>query len=117
MPVIVDSQLTDYTAQHPCVTCLNPKELDSLIIVLLATKAGFTMPDDLGTMIDTTACLKCLSDTQLKQNLAAFLWQQQAPDLTDDQILAQGKCLQCVDPQVMKVLYGYLLVLGLAPVT
>ena len=47
MANLLDSELTDYIAAHPCVTCLNPKELDSLIIMLLATKAGYTLPDDL----------------------------------------------------------------------
>lgn len=115
MPVIPNTELTDYLALHPCVTCLNPKELDTIIVVLLAIKAGYTLPADLNTLIDTTACIKCYSDTQLKQSLASFLWQQNSPNSTDDELIAMGKCLQCVDPQVMKVLYGYLLTLGLTP--
>lgn len=113
MANLLDSELTDYIPLHPCVTCLNPKELDSIIITLLATKAGYTLPTDLNTLVDATTCLKCYTDTQLKQSLAAFLWEQQSPNSTDDELIAQAKCLQCVDPQVMKTLYGYLLVLGL----
>lgn len=116
MANLIDSQLTDYTALHPCVTCLPGNKLDQLIVVLLAMKAGFTMPDDLNTMVDTTACLKCLSETQLKENLAAFLWEQVAPNSTVEELTADGKCLQCVDPKTLQVLYGYLLVLGLTPV-
>jgi len=110
-----DSNLTDYIADHPCVTCLNPMELDALLIVLLATKAGYTMPTDLNTLVDATVCLRCYTDTQLKQSLAAFLWEQNASQTTNAELLDQAKCLQCVDPQTMKVLYGYLLVLGLTP--
>lgn len=115
MANLLDTNLTDYIGLHPCVTCLNGKELDSIIIALLATKAGYSLPDDLTTLIDTTACLKCLNDTQGKQSMAAFLWEQQSPNSTDDELIAQAKCLQCVDPQVMKALYGYLLALGLTP--
>jgi len=98
---------------HSCVTCFQGQELDSLIIVLLATKAGLTLPDDLDTLVDDTACLRCSSETQLKQRLADFLWEQNSPDSTADELMAQGKCLQCVDPQTIKVLTHHLLVLGL----
>ena len=67
----------------------------------------------LDTLVGTTVCLKCLSDTQLKQNLAAFLWQNNAPDSTADELMAQAKCLQCVDPKTIKALYSYLLTVGL----
>lgn len=115
MANILDSQLTDYTALHPCVTCLPGNQLDQLIVILLASRAGFTLPNDLSTMVDSTVCLKCLSETQLKENLAAFLWEQVSPDSTIEQLTATGKCLQCVDPKTLQVLYGYLLVLGLTP--
>ncbi len=98
---------------HSCVTCVAGQQLDSLIITLLATKAGLTLPDDLDTLVEDTACLRCLVDTQLNQRLADFLWQQNAPDDTLDELQAQGKCLQCVDPQTIKVLTHHLLVLGL----
>lgn len=111
----LDSQLTDYIALHPCVDCFKGSDLDRLLVVLLATKAGYTLPDDLSTLVDATVCLKCYTETQLKESLAAFLWQQNSPDSTKDELMAQAKCLQCVDPQTLKVLYGYLLVLGLTP--
>lgn len=111
----LDSELTDYIPLHPCVTCLNPKELDSLIINLLAIKAGYTLPDDLDTLVDATVCLKCYTETQLKQSLAAFLWEQNAAAVSAEDLMAQAKCLQCVDPKTLITLYGYLLVLGLTP--
>ena len=115
MAQIGRSGLTDYIPADPCVQCFNGQELDALIVLLLADKAGYTLPADLHTLIDNTVCIKCYSETQMKQGLAGFLWEQNANGETANELMAKMKCLQCVDPQVIKALTVYLLVLGLTP--
>ena len=112
MPV-AEPPTTNYITLDPCVQCFKGNELEALLIVLLAQKAGFTIPDDVGDLVDATACLKCYSDSGLKQNLAAFLWEQNANGETADELMAKAKCLICADPKTLKALYHYLLVLGL----
>ena len=114
MPVAIPPT-TNYIALDPCVQCFHGIELDALLIVLLAQKAGFTLPDELTDLIDATVCLKCYTDSGLKQSLAAFLWEQNADGETAAELMAKVKCLTCADPQTLKALYHYLLVLGLTP--
>ena len=115
MAYIGRNNLTDYIPEHPCVECFKGKDLDALIVLLLAMKAGYTLPDDLTTLTDGTVCLTCYTDTQLKESLAAFLWEQQSASSTAAELMVMIKCFQCMDPLTLKALYGYLLVLGLTP--
>ena len=112
----ITTEVQNYIAADPCVQCFQGKELDALIVLLLAEKAGFTLPDDLGSLIEATACLKCWSETQLKQSLAAFLWEQVENGATSSELMAKIKCLLCADPQTIKALTNYLTVLGFTPV-
>ena len=100
-------------ADNPCTQCFQGQQLDALIVNFLATKAGFTLPDDLSELIAETACLKCLSDTQLKDNLASALWSQFANGQTANDLMEQIACLNCANPQTVKALTNHLLILGL----
>ena len=111
MPAI--PPVTDYIALDPCTQCFKGQELEALIVLLLATKHGYTLPADVGTLVSATTCIKCLTQSQLDESLAAFLWEQNADGQTAAQLMAKAKCLLCVDPQTLKALKYYLLVLGL----
>lgn len=99
----------NYIDTNPCVQCFFGKELDALLVLLLAEKAGYTLPDDLSTLVDESVCLKCWSETQLKQSLASFLWEQQDNGETSAQLMEKIKCLNCTDPQTIKALITHLL--------
>jgi len=103
----------NYIETNPCVQCFFGKELDALLVLLLAEKAGYTLPDDLSTLVDDTVCLKCWSETQLKQSIASFLWTQQDNGETSAELMAKIKCLLCADPQTIKALHTHLLTLAL----
>ncbi len=103
----------NYISDNPGVQGFEGQQLDALIVLLLAEKAGFTLADDLTDLMNDTACLKCLVDTQLKESLASFLWTQQENGSTASELMAKMNCLNCVDPQTIKALTNYLLVLAL----
>ena len=46
----IETPVQSYIASDPCVQCFQGKELDALIVLLLAEKAGFTLPDDLADL-------------------------------------------------------------------
>ena len=103
----------NYIDQNPGVQAFQGQQLDELLVLLLAEKAGLTLADDLSTLIDDTVCLKCLSDTQLKQSLASFLWTQQEDGSNADELMVKINCLNCADPTAIKALINHLLVLAL----
>jgi len=104
---------TNYISDNPGVQAFGGQELDALIVLLLAERAGFDLATDLTTLVDDVACLKCWSDSQLKESLASFLWTQQEAGSSADELMEKIKCLNCTDPKTIKALTNYLLILGL----
>ncbi len=109
------AEATNYILDNPGVQAFQGQQLDSLILLFLAEKANYTLPDDLTQLIDLSVCDKCFTDTQLKQDLASFLWTSYSDGSTADEQMAKIACLNCVDPQTIKALINYLLIVALTP--
>ncbi len=99
----------NWIPEKPEVQSLSGKELDCLLALLLAEKAGYTLPDDVSTIIEDTACLTCLSESQLEQSLVASLMAQRLTSMDD--LIAKMKCLLCADEQTIKTLNSNFLTL------
>ncbi len=104
---------SNYIDNNPGVLSFHGQQLDALIVLLLAEKAGLNLATDLTTLMDDISCLKCLADTQLKESLASFLWTQQEDGSTADELMVKMNCLNCVDPQTIKAMTNHLLILAL----
>ncbi len=99
-----------FIEDQPSVQSLSNSELDAMLIYFLAQRVNITLPDDLTELIESVSCFKCLTETQMKQSWAAFLWEQSINvNSTLDEIMPQIRCLLCADPQTIKALYANLL--------
>jgi len=81
-----------------------------LLVVILADKSGssYTLPGDTASLLEDSACWKCLTDKQILQAIISALAEDIESDSTVEEIRAKIQCLLCADPKTVKAAIGYL---------
>lgn len=104
MPEQVVAQLAictpdDLLAQTPCFHCLSVTQLRMVELFLWATKAGYTLPDDLDDLLRDSACWNCtdVGDKRRLEGRVASL----ANSMTEQlgaiaDIIEAMKCIPCI---------------------
>lgn len=92
-----------------CLSCLSDSELDKAFVIALADSEGsYRLPTDSAQLVEDSACFTCLSDKQLKQALVSAYLEENAPEVTLDDIRERLKCLQCATPKQILAATVYL---------
>jgi hypothetical protein len=96
-------------AKLSCLKCLSESELNKVFVLALAAGTdNYTLPDNLNTLLENSACFTCLSDKQLLQALVSAYVEDNLPELTIEEIRERIKCLNCATPKQVKAAMVYL---------
>lgn len=94
----------------PCLQCLSEQELMDVLVFILASAAGYSLPTDTNKVMSDSACFTCLNDKQLMQAaITAIGYEYLERNFTEAEGAAAIKCLRCANPKQLKAAVVYLL--------
>jgi hypothetical protein len=86
---------------NPDLHSLSPTQLQWLLVLGWAERAGFTLPDDLTEIIEGAVCLRCLSPKEMLVAETAIVLEDGESGSTGDELMEKVKCLACTDPDLI----------------
>jgi hypothetical protein len=101
----------------PCLACMSKTELMAVMVWMLATNNGLTLPADTNKILKDSACMACLTEHQLWEAFLVILgfelFQNETGATSISDVRKQIKCLLCANPQQLKAAIVYLSCTGL----
>lgn len=108
MPV-ENCTIADLADLYPCLACLSETELTAVLTQSLAVATGYDLSgSDLTTLLEDSACIACMSKSQMLRALVGLVGGFADRSMTVDEIRDDVKCLVCVDPGRVRALLLYL---------
>lgn len=94
------NEVNTLLAADPCLACLSLEQLDQLKLALWAKAASLPLPANLATVLSDSAThgSPAVSDKQRIQMEVTKLKEAFGAGATIDELLAEVKCLACIDP-------------------
>lgn len=87
---------------RPRLQALSDSELKALRMILWANAAGYTLPDDLNTLLAASATQAGMSDTEQLRAEVALMGVVYQNTATTDELRAMVKCVLCLPPGKVK---------------
>jgi hypothetical protein len=86
----------------PCLQCMSLEQLEQLKLALYAKANNKTLPDNLASILEDSACYGCMSDHQREQIEITKLKQVFGGGKTIAELVEETKCLKCLDPKLVR---------------
>lgn len=86
---------------NPDLHDFSPTQLQWLLLLGWAERAGFTLPDDVAEILEGAACLRCLSPQEMLVAETAVVLEDSESGSTGDALMEKVKCLPCADPDLI----------------
>lgn len=86
---------------NPDLHDFSPTQLQWLLFLGWAERAGFTLPDDLTEILEGAACLRCLSPKEMLVAETAIVLEDSESGSTGDELIAKVACLPCAEPDLI----------------
>lgn len=104
MPISASCTPQTLKESYHCIQCASESEVLMVILWALAKLEGtYTLPEDLPTLLEDTACWNCVSDSDLLRSIAILLAQKASrSDLDITDFWDEVKCLPCADPKALR---------------
>lgn len=98
-------------ADTHCLDCLSQTELKSVLFLLWATAAGYTMPDDLDTLLEQSACNECgLNGNTTRRMIMEIVAMANGliPQEGVPEVASKMRCLPCLQPGQIDAMISFL---------
>lgn len=91
--------------EYPCFSCLSQTEMLAVFILIANELLGtYTLPAEVDTLLEDSACFNCISDKQKFQAIISTMAQvaYARSEKSMDDIRDEIKCLLCAPPGLLK---------------
>lgn len=86
---------------NPDLHDFSPSQLQQLLLLGWAERAGFTIPDDLAEILEAAACLRCLSPQEQLVAETAVVLEDGESGTSGNDLMEKIKCLACADQDLI----------------
>lgn len=95
-------------AEIPCLRCLSTSELQEVLLLAWAEANGFTLPEDLDTILELSKCNTCTSETQRLRMEVTAISEAVLEEGNPASIAEAVKCLPGLKPGQVQAAISYL---------